>query len=47
MNVEAAKMRKAFRKLKFGDLTIDNYYDDSNKAHFVTAEKFYGVMAIY
>lgn len=47
INVEAAKMRKAFRKLKFWDLTIDNYYDDANKAHFVTAEKFYGVMAIY
>ena len=47
MNTEAARMRKAFRKLKFGEMTIDNYYDDSNKAHFVTAEKFHWVMAIY
>lgn len=47
INKEGARMRKAFRNLGFGDLSIKIYEDDETRATFMTAEKFFGAQILY
>jgi len=47
VNKETAMLRKALRKLNFGDISIKMYEDDETRATFITAEKFFGVQALY
>lgn len=47
INKEGAMLRKAFRKLNFGDISIKLYEDDETRATFLTAEKFFGAQPLY
>jgi len=47
VNKEGAQLRKALRKLNFGDISIKLYEDDETRATFLTAEKFFGAQPLY
>jgi hypothetical protein len=47
MNKEGAEMREAFRDVKFGDVSIEVLYDQTKRATFLTAEKFFGAQPLY
>ena len=47
VNKETAQLRKALRKLNFGDISIKLYEDDETRATFLTAEKFFGAQPLY
>jgi len=47
INKEGATLRKALRKLNFGDISIKLYEDDETRATFLTAEKFFGAQPLY
>ena len=47
VNKETAQLRKALRKLNFGDISVKLYEDDETRATFLTAEKFFGAQPLY
>ena len=47
VNKETSMLRKALRKLNFGDISIKMYEDDETRATFITAEKFFGAQPLY
>lgn len=47
LNREGAINREAFLDVKFGDLSMEVYYDQTKRATFLTAEKFFGAQALY
>lgn len=47
INKEVAKAKEAFLDVRFGDISMEIYYDQTKRATFLTAEKFFGAQALY